>query len=1149
MSLLDPLNPPIPQKNGDRLNWGNVIGSGLSLLIAQAQRNDNLFLVITDTSQKAAQIKRELKYFCKENTKCFQFPDWEILPYDQFSPHQDIISDRLKTLYELPHLTHGIVIVPIMTLLHRLVPKAFIDANSFMINIGDELDMNKTKQSWVNSGYMNVSQVLRHGEFAIRGSIIDIFPMGYHRPIRIDLFDNEIDSIRLFDIETQRSNEKIDSLVCLPAKEYPLEEQARTRFRNNWRKMFSGDPTLSPVYEAISAGNPIGGIEYYLPLFFEETQTLFDYLPDDTIILRTENVDTHIDKFLSDAEHRYEQYRHDITRPILAPNDLFLRKNELYSYLKPFKQIVVSEAKHAQSKGQNINFDFEEVDSISISQQHEPLKPLHQFLKKQQSKTLFCAESAGRQQALLELLHKIDIKPHVFNHWTAFVQQDVQYGITIASLDKSVKLASINTCLLAEADIYGQQVMQRRRRKSTDQALDYQVKHFSELQVGYPVVHLEHGVGRYLGLVNLNINEYEEEYLALEYANQAKLYVPVSQLDLISQYSGTQIENAPLNKLGTDTWDKSKQRAQKKINDVAAELLDIQAKRAMRKGNAFQMPDSDYLAFANAFGFETTPDQQASIDQVIMDMQADKPMDRLVCGDVGFGKTEVALRASFIAAMSQKQTAVLVPTTLLAQQHYETFQDRFANWPVKIEVLSRFRTKKEQEQSLENLKDGKTDIIIGTHKLLMQDIAFKNLGLLIIDEEHRFGVRQKEKIKKIRSEVDILNLTATPIPRTLNLALSAVRDLSIIATPPLKRLSIKTFVREYNEVLIEEAINRELMRGGQVYYLFNDVKSIENKAEHIKALCGSARVAVAHGQMSERNLEHVMADFYHQRYNVLVCTTIIETGIDIPSANTIIIERADKFGLAQLHQLRGRVGRSHHQAYAYCLTPPAKSMTSDATKRLEALASLEELGSGFTLATHDLEIRGAGEILGEEQSGNMNEIGFNLYMELLDKTVTALKSGKQFDLEADKTSSIEIDLQTPALIPSSYLPDVHTRLMLYKRISLCSTHSALEDIQVEMIDRFGLLPDEIKNLFRIAAFKLTAQKLGICKINAGKSSGKVEFVDNPNINPDRIIALIRDNPHHYKLLGSQAFKFTFDMETVEQRFQVVENLLHQLITN
>lgn len=1147
MKYTDPLHPPLPKKAGDRLNWGNVIDTGLALSIASACKEDNLFLIITNNSQKAAQLKRELKYFCSSDTICFQFPDWEMLPYDHFSPHQDIVSERLKTLYKLPHLKKGIVIVPITTLLHRLVPTEFVYANSFVLKIGDTLDINTIKAAWLDAGYTQVSQVVRHGEYAVRGSIIDIFPMGQDEPIRIDLFDNEIESLRYFDIDTQRSTNKVNTITCLPAKEYPLHEEAISNFRKNWRKRFSGDPTSCPIYEAISQGYSIGGIEYYLPLFFEKTHSLFDYLPSHTTILRMNDIDSSIDNFSGDVAKRYEQYQHDIIRPILSPKELFLQKNELFSSIKLFKQVVISEEAHPETKGQDVNLDFKPIDTISLmDHQHETLKSLQGFIQKQSSAILFCAESPGRKEALTTLLSKINIVPKYYEHWSSFSGKKGTFGITIASIDNSVHLPSHNLIFLAETDIYGRQVMQRRRRKDDYQDVDYQIRTLAELQIGQPIVHLQHGVGRYLGLIHLAVGTQKAEYLTLEYANNAKLYVPVSALELISQYSGAQIENAPLHRLGTDTWEKARQKAQKKINDVAAELLSIHANRALKKGFRFSTPDEDYIAFANSFGFETTPDQQNAIDHVLNDMQSAQPMDRLVCGDVGFGKTEVALRAAFLAVMSQKQVIILVPTTLLAQQHYETFTDRFANWPVKIEVLSRFRSKKEQEQVLDDLKNAKADIVIGTHKLLNQSISFKNLGLLIIDEEHRFGVKQKEKIKQLRSEIDILTLTATPIPRTLNLAMSSVRDLSIIATPPLKRLSIKTFVREHDEKLIQEAINRELMRGGQVYYLHNDVSTIENAAAHLKTLCPDARIIVAHGQMRERSLELVMSDFYHQRYNVLVCTTIIETGIDIPTANTIIIERADKFGLAQLHQIRGRVGRSHHQAYAYCLTPPEKTLTSDAKKRLHALTSLEELGSGFSLATHDLEIRGAGEILGEEQSGNMNEIGFTLYMELLEKTVKALKSGEQVNFESPSDNMVEIDLNVSALIPEDYLPDVHSRLMLYKRISMCPHKQALDDIRVEMIDRFGLLPDATKHLFKITEYKHIAKAIGIQKIEAGPSSGKIQFTNTPNIDPDKIISLIRNQPQHFKLLNSQSFKFNFEMETVEQRFQVVENLLNQL---
>lgn len=1150
MLVCDPLNPALPKNPGDRIHWGNLVGSGLAFTLAQAaQQSLGPLLVITPSSQKAAALKRELNFFCPSDLPCYTFPDWEILPYDHFSPHQDIISERLKTLYLLPQMKKGIILVPMISLAHRLIPKSYVVSNYFVLKVGDTLNLTKAKNDWIEAGYRPVSEVLTHGEFALRGSIIDIFPMGHSNPIRIDFFDDEVDSMRIFDVDTQRSTEKITEIVCLPAREYPLQDSGIHRFRSAWRHHFSGDPTQCPIYEHISQGLPIGGLEYYLPLFYESMQSLLDYLPEETTLVRCEHLEESLSQFWQDVCHRYEQYRHDITRPLLPPETLFFKENELFGLMKPFRCIKASAQVFPESKGQNVNLHFESVPALTLQNQADPAQALSDFVKSHPKRILFCAESAGRQEALRTILSKINITPKPFEHWGDFQKTTAPYGLLIAPLDQSFTLLSHHITFLAEGDLYGQQVMQRRRRKTPTQDPELAIRNLAELNIGDPVVHLEQGIGRYLGLTHLTIGESSGEYLTLQYAGQDKLYVPVTSLDLISQYSGVKTEHAPLHKLGTDTWDKAKRKAQKKAFDSAAEILEIHAQRAARQGLKCVPPDEEYRTFSNAFGFETTPDQQLTIDQVIEDLQKDTPMDRLVCGDVGFGKTEVALRAAFIAIKSERQVALLVPTTLLAQQHFDTFRDRFADWPIQIELLSRFRTKKEQQQTLENLKTGKTDIVIGTHKLLQEDLSFHHLGLLIIDEEHRFGVRQKEKMKRFRAQVDILTLTATPIPRTLNMALSSIRDLSIIATPPLKRLSIKTFVHDYQESLIQEAISRELMRGGQVYYLHNDVETIENAAEKIKGLCPEARVVIAHGQMPERQLEKVMSDFYHQRYNVLVCTTIIETGIDIPTANTILIDRADKFGLAQLHQLRGRVGRSHHQAYAYCLTPIGKKITPDAEKRLSALSALEELGSGFTLATHDLEIRGAGEILGQDQSGHMNEIGFNLYMELLEKAVASLKAGKSLSLDEPLLKTLEIDLNTVTLIPEDYCPDVHSRLILYKRMASCSTQQDLTDLEVEMIDRFGLLREPTKHLFKIAALKLKAKPLGIRKIEASTKKGKFEFVDNPTIDPECLLKIIRETPKHFKLISSAAFTFHFDMKTVEERFQVVENLLNQLTPN
>lgn len=1138
--------PPLPAKPGTKMQWANLHGCALPLTIAQAaMQSKGPLIVLTADSRSASDLERELKIFLPHDVSVLHFPDRETLPYDTFSPHEDITSDRLLALSKLPTLSKGLLVVPVPTILHKLSPKAYVQGQSFQLKAGAPFIWDKIRIQLVESGYRAVSQVFNHGEFAVRGSIIDLFPMGQKEPIRIDLFGDEIDSLRFFDPETQRSTEKIESLNCLPAREFPLTEEAIALFRQNWRTKFSGDPKQSSIYEDISLGTPPSGIEYYLPLFFHETSTLFDYFPRDATFIRGFDLDKSCDQFWQEVVNRYEQYRYDIHRPILPPKDLFIQTNEFFALLNQFKQITLTE----ESQEEKGRFNTASLPDLTIeSRKDNPLFKLQKFIEENVTKgqILFCAESAGRRESLLDLLAKIAIKPKVYPDWQTFFAQEASLGIVVAPIDEGVWLKDNNWFFVAENQLYGQQVMQRRRRQKATQEQEPSIRSLSELTIGSPVVHIDHGVGRYRGLVHLTVDNQPAEYLALEYADNAKLYVPVSSLHLISQYGSSQTLSAPLHKLGTDQWEKAKKKALTKAFDVAAELLDIYAKREAKEGYAFNRSEDEYFRFASNFPFEETPDQALAIEKVIEDMQSHKPMDRLVCGDVGFGKTEVALRASFVCASEGKQVVMLVPTTLLAQQHYSTFSDRFADWPFRLDLLSRFRSKKEQEATLEAIKQGKVDIVIGTHKLLNEEIKFPNLGLLIIDEEHRFGVRQKERIKSLRAEVDILTLTATPIPRTLNMAMSSLRDLSIIATPPAKRLSIKTFVREHNQALILEAILRELMRGGQVYYLHNDIETINKAAEKLSQEIPQARVGIAHGKMPERELEKVMSDFYHQRFNILVCTTIIETGIDVPSANTIIIERADKFGLAQLHQLRGRVGRSHHQAYAYCMTPPEKVMTNDAIKRLEALGSLEELGSGFTLATHDLEIRGAGELLGEEQSGDIEAIGFGLYMEILDKAVKSLKSGQKATLDMPLRKGTEIDLQIPALIPEDYLPDVHSRLILYKRIANANNESALNELQVEMIDRFGLLPQATKNLFRITLLKLKAEPIGIKKIEASNQGGKILFEPKPNVNPDKIIKMVQLKPRHFKLTGSDQIRFMFEMESVEDRFKVINDILDQL---
>lgn len=966
--------PKLPLKSAKQL-WGNLPGAAQGLAIAAAARSTQRFtLLLTDNSQSAERLKEELAFFAPE-LPVLHFPDWETLPYDVFSPHQDIISQRVATLYQLPQLQQGILVVPINTALHRLAPKSFMIDASLMLDVGQKLDVESMRSRLQASGYQCVDTVYEHGEFAVRGALIDLFPMGSDAPYRIDLFDDEIETLRTFDPETQRSNDKVESIRLLPAREFPLDKKSRGDFRSRFRERFDVDFRRCPLYQDLASGIIPAGIEAYLPLFFEETSNLFAYLPDDAQVFSLVGVDTAAEAFWLDIRSRYAERRGDIERPLLPPADLFIAIDEYYSALKGHPRIIIDSQDVSPAVGKE-RLPVQTFPDLSLdARAAEPLSKVKDFLTNFNGRSLFTVETAGRREVLLELLQRIDVVPVEVSNWEDFLTADYKVAICVAPIEAGVLLDDI--ALIPESALLGQRVMQRRRRdKNRDGNHEHVIRNLTELREGAPVVHIDHGVGRYQGLVTLDIEEQATEFLMLEYADQAKLYVPVANLHLIARYTGSDDNSAPLHRLGTEQWQKAKRKAAEQVRDVAAELLNIYAIRAAREGFAFSNPGVDYATFSAAFPFEETPDQQTAIDKVRHDMLSGKPMDRLVCGDVGFGKTEVAMRAAFIAVHSGKQVAVLVPTTLLAQQHYNSFRDRFADWPVKVEVMSRFKSAKEINQAIRDLAEGKVDILIGTHKLLQSDVKFNNLGLVIIDEEHRFGVRQKEQLKALRSEVDILTLTATPIPRTLNMAFAGMRDMSIIATPPARRLSVRTFVMQRQDAVVKEALLRELLRGGQVYFLHNDVKTIEKCAADLAALVPEARIGIGHGQMHERELEQVMADFYHKRYNVLVASTIIETGIDVPNANTIIIDRADKFGLAQLHQLRGRVGRSHHQAYAYLLTPPQKSMTTDAQKRLEAISNAQDLGAGFMLATHDLEIRGAGELLGDGQSGEIQAIGF-----------------------------------------------------------------------------------------------------------------------------------------------------------------------------
>lgn len=1144
----DPFSPYVPEKAGRKTDWARLYGSSFGMVLSQgARQHDGAMVVITANNLMATRLEYELRFYLANDDKIpvMAFPDWETLPYDIFSPHQDITSQRLEALYHLPTLDKGILIIPASTAMHRLAPQEYIDGHSLMLDVGDSLNIEELRMRLERNGYRCVSQVMEHGEFAVRGALVDLFPMGSKIPYRIDLFDDEIETIRSFDPETQLSKENVDSIRLLPAREFPLTKEAITQFRQAYRAEFEGDPQRSIIYKDVTEGIASPGIEYYLPLFFEQTATLLDYLPDNAVVVLEEGIEEAAQAFWQEVEERHEQRRYDQERPILSPERMFIKTHELLQGIEHFPRIDCYHFDKEDAQGVH-NFATKTAPLLTVnSRAPDPLAALNKFLKEFKGRVLFAAETSGRREALLELLKRDNIHPRQYADWLSFLDDDdARIGITIAALEKGLLIDDI--AVISEPQLFGEQVMQRRRRKVTKRDDDAVVRSLTELMPGSPVVHEDHGVGRYLGLQSLELNGITTEFLTLEYYGGDKLYVPVSSLHLISRFTGTSPDTAPLHKLGSGVWAKAKRKAAEKAHDVAAELLDIYARRAARKGHAYAPPDDQYRAFAAAFPFEETPDQEEAIHNVINDMVIDQPMDRLVCGDVGFGKTEVAMRAAFLAVQGGKQVAVLVPTTLLAQQHYQNFRDRFADWPVRNEVLSRFRTKKEQDQVLDDLAKGKVDIIIGTHKLLQSSVKFTELGLVILDEEHRFGVRQKERLKSLRAEVDVLTLTATPIPRTLNMALSDMRDLSIIATAPSKRLAIKTFIRQWDKNLVREACLREIKRGGQVFFLHNEVESIEKQARELEELIPEARVTVAHGQMRERELERVMLDFYHQRYNILVCTTIIETGIDVPTANTIIMNRADKLGLAQLYQLRGRVGRSYHQAYAYLIVPSKRSMTADAIKRMEAIESLEGLGAGFTLATHDLEIRGAGELLGDEQSGQIQEVGFGMYTELLERAVKALKSGQIPNLDQPLEQHAEVDLKIPALLPEDYLPDVHARLVMYKRIANAANYEELKELQVEMIDRFGLLPDAAKNLIRVTELKLMAEPLGIKKIEAGPTGGRLIFSKKPNIDPIKIIDLIQKQSKTYKLDGQEKLRFIIPMEETEQRITAVENVLQTL---
>ncbi|WP_309043096.1 transcription-repair coupling factor [Marinobacter sediminicola] len=1152
--------PPFPEKSADHRIWGQLHGSSSALAICESARaHKGLTLVITRSTAEANRLEQSMRFFLglppeedgatitEDGLELLSLPDWETLPYDLFSPHQDITSRRIRTLHRLPSTQHGLIVVPARTLMHRLPPVSYLQGNTLLLETGQSLDLDNWRLQLATAGYRHTENVYEHGEYAVRGSILDIFPMGSNLPYRIDLFDNEVETLRTFDPETQRSIDRIESIELLPAYEFPWHKEARSAFRGRWFEQFPNADKDSPIYQDVSHGITPPGIEYYLPLFFDQTATLFDYLPATTQVFTSEGLNEAVNHFDTETRNRYEDRRHDRHRPILPPTNLFLLTDELFGHLKAFPRVTMTP--ETAEGGGAVNCLSEALPDIAMSARAaDPAGRLKRFITSFDGRVLICAESSGRREALIDNLSEHQLRLQAFENWQDFLADTkCTLGITVAPMEQGLVLPEHHLALITETALFGERVLQRRRRDKPTETNDDGYRDLSELRTGSPVVHIDHGVGRYLGLETITVEGEASEFLMLEYAGGSKLYVPVSSLHLISRYAGADAEHAPLHKLGTERWSTAKQKALEKIRDTAAELLDVYARREARKGFAFEDPKEAYRAFAAGFPFEETPDQQMAIEAVFEDMTNEKPMDRLVCGDVGFGKTEVAMRAAFMATWSGKQVAVLVPTTLLAQQHYDSFRDRFSDTPVTVELLSRFRSTSQTTKAMEAIETGKADIVIGTHKLLQGDIRFKNLGLVIIDEEHRFGVGQKEKLKALRAEVDMLNLTATPIPRTLNMAMGHLRDLSIIATPPARRLSVKTFVRQRDDAMVKEAILREVLRGGQVYVLHNDVSSIEKTAEDLRRLVPEARVGVAHGQMRERQLENIMSDFYHKRFNVLVCTTIIETGIDIPSANTIIIERADKFGLAQLHQLRGRVGRSHHQAYAYLLTPPPKAISADARKRLEAISEAQDLGAGFMLATHDLEIRGAGELLGDEQSGQIESIGFTLYMQLLDEAVKAIREGRTPNAELPLSHGTEMNLRIPALIPEDYLPDVHNRLMLYKRIASVSDREGLKELQVEMIDRFGLLPEPAKNLMRQTELRLQAEALGIVKVDAGKEWARLEFGNSTPVDPLVLIKKMQSAPDAYRLEGANSFRFRLKDTSTSGKLDGISAMLGELL--
>ncbi|MGB8600456.1 MAG: transcription-repair coupling factor [Burkholderiales bacterium] len=1137
MRITDSLPAP-----GERRQIPPLLPTADALMLARAASHARPLVIITANALHAERLREEIAWF-DPKLSVHLLPDWETLPYDNFSPHPDLVSERLATLHYFSQQSCDVAIVPVSTSLTRLPPREYLSAHTFFLKQGQRLDVAALRSQLTFGGYAHTSQVVSPGEYAIRGGVIDLFPMGSAVPYRLDLMGDDIDTLRTFDVDTQRSIYPVNEIRLLPAREFPLDEAGQSRFRENFRDKFEGDPSKSRLYKDVSNGLAPAGIEYYLPLFFEHTATLADYLPPKSTLCLHHDVMGAAQDFWREALSRYQLLRGDPDRPLLSPVEIFLPAEEFFAAIKPFARIEMPAPSTALPSSGIVALPKLEVNRRSP----QPVSQLINFIDNFNGRVLLVSESLGRRETMAQFFTEYGLAPQLIDDFSAFAGSEKKCCLAAAPLANGFILDDESFALITENELYATQIKQTRRREDKRRATsEGMLRDLAEVKTGDAVVHSEHGIGRFMGLVNLDLGEGETEFLHLEYAGGDKLYVPVSQLSVISRYSGASPENAPLHKLGSGQWEKSKRRAAQQVRDTAAELLNLYAQRAARQGYAFPVKQQDYETFAATFEFEETPDQQAAIEAVMKDMQSGKSMDRLICGDVGFGKTEVALRAAFLAVDAGKQVAILVPTTLLAEQHFNNFSDRFADWPIKIAELSRFRSAKEQADSLKLLAEGKVDIVIGTHKLIQKDVKFKNLGLVIIDEEHRFGVRQKEQLKQLRAEVDVLTLTATPIPRTLAMSLEGLRDFSVIATAPQKRLSIKTFVHEHSQGLVREAVLRELKRGGQVYYLYNEVETIQNIYERLTELLPEARILVAHGQLRERDLEHVMREFYHQRANVLLCSTIIETGIDIPTANTIIIHRADRFGLAQLHQLRGRVGRSHHQAYAYLLTPPDEALSSGAKKRLEAIQMMEDLGAGFYLAMHDLEIRGAGEVLGDSQSGGIQDIGFSLYTDMLETAVKSLKAGKEPDLSQPLGITTEINLHAPALLPEIYCGDVHERLVIYKRLANCTVVDDLTALQEELIDRFGLPPEPTQVLFDTHRLRILSLPLGITKIDANSDNITVQFMPKPPVESHRIIHLIQQSKKQIKLAGQDRLRMSVPTDHVRERVNHIKTLIKDL---